>query len=117
MLLTELRGTAETSLKKTVTDCVISVPSFYTDFQRRAFLRATNITGLNCLKLMNETTAVALNYGLFKQDLPEPDKTPRHVVFVDMGHSALQVSVAAFNKGKIKILATASDPNLGGRDF
>lgn len=117
MLLTELKGTAESSLQKTVTDCVISVPSFYTDFQRRAFLRAANIAGLNCLKLMNETTAVALNYGLFKQDLPAADQKPRHVVFVDMGHSALQVSVAAFNKGKIRILATASDPNLGGRDF
>lgn len=60
---------------------------------------------------------VALNYGLFKQDLPAPDQKPRNVVFVDMGHSALQVSIAAFNKGKIRILATASDPNLGGRDF
>ena len=60
---------------------------------------------------------VALNYGLFKQDLPAADQKPRHVVFVDLGHSALLVSVAEFNKVKIIILATASDPNLGGRDF
>lgn len=117
MLLSELKSIAETNLQKVVTDCVISVPSFYTDFQRRALLRATKIASLNCLKLMNETSAVALNYGLFKQDLPAPDQKPRHVVFVDVGHSALQVSVAAFNKGKIKVLATAADPNFGGRDF
>ena len=28
-----------------------------------------------------------------------------------------QVSAVAFNKGKLKMLATAADSNLGGRDF
>lgn len=60
---------------------------------------------------------VALNYGLFKQDLPAPEEKPRHVAFVDCGHSSFQVCIAAFNKGKIKILSTASDASLGGRDF
>lgn len=34
-----------------------------------------------------------------------------------MGHSAYQVSVCAFNKGKLKVLATTFDPYLGGRNF
>lgn len=46
---------------------------------------------------------VALNYGIYKQDLPSPDEKPRIVVFVDMGHSAFQVSACAFNKGKLKV--------------
>lgn len=46
---------------------------------------------------------VALNYGIYKQDLPGPDEKPRVVVFVDMGHSAFQVSACAFNKGKLKV--------------
>ena len=44
---------------------------------------------------------VALAYGIYKQDLPT-DK-PRHVVFVDLGHSAFQVSVCAFLKGQLKV--------------
>lgn len=28
-----------------------------------------------------------------------------------------QVFAVAFNKGKLKMLATAADPNIGGRDF
>jgi hypothetical protein len=46
------------------------------------------MAGLNVLKLMNETTATALAYGIYKQDLPEADKPSRNVVFVDIGKSA-----------------------------
>ncbi|MBN3297523.1 HS105 protein, partial [Amia calva] len=117
MLLTKLKETAENNLQKTVTDCVISVPTFFTDAERRSVLQASRIAGLNCLRLMNDTTAVALNYGIYKQDLPAPEEKPKTVVFVDMGHSAFQVSACAFNKGKLKVLATAFDPYLGGRNF
>ncbi|XP_047462877.1 heat shock 70 kDa protein 4a isoform X2 [Mugil cephalus] len=117
MLLTKLKETAESTLKKPVADCVISVPSYFTDAERRSVMEAAQIAGLNCLRLMNETTAVTLAYGIYKQDLPAPEEKPRIVVFVDLGHSGYQVSVCAFNKGKLKILATAFDPELGGKDF
>uniref|UniRef100_A0A8C4K1M5 Heat shock 70 kDa protein 4L n=1 Tax=Dromaius novaehollandiae TaxID=8790 RepID=A0A8C4K1M5_DRONO len=81
----------------------VKVPSFFTDAERRSVMAAAQIAGLNCLKLMNETTAVALAYGIYKQDLPALEEKPRNVVFVDMGHSAYQVSICAFNKGKLKV--------------
>uniref|UniRef100_A0A4W6FG37 Heat shock protein family A (Hsp70) member 4 like n=1 Tax=Lates calcarifer TaxID=8187 RepID=A0A4W6FG37_LATCA len=117
MLLTKLKETSESALKKPVVDCVISVPSFFTDAERRSVFDATQIAGLNCLRLINDTTAVALAYGIYKQDLPTPEERPRNVVFVDMGHSSFQVSITAFNKGKLKVLATAFDLYLGGRNF
>ncbi|KAM4045829.1 heat shock protein 105 kDa [Anomaloglossus baeobatrachus] len=117
MLLTKLKETAESNLKKPVTDCVISVPSFFTDAERRSVLDSAQIVGLNCLKLMNDMTAVALNYGIYKQDLPSPEEKPKIVVFADMGHSSFQISACAFNKGKLKVLGTAFDPYLGGRNF
>ncbi|KAM9331953.1 heat shock 70 kDa protein 4a isoform 2-T2 [Pholidichthys leucotaenia] len=117
MLLTKLKETAESALKKPVVDCVISVPVYFTDAERWSVMHAAQIAGLNCLRLMNETTAVTLAYGIYKQDLPAPEEKPRIVVFVDLGHSGYQVSVCAFNKGKLKILATAFDSELGGKDF
>lgn len=117
MLLTKLKETAESALKKPVADCVISVPSYYTDAERRSVMDAAQIAGLNCLRLMSDTTAVSLAYGIYKQDLPNPEEKPRNVVFVDLGHSGFQVSVCAFNKGKLKVLATAFDQHLGGKDF
>lgn len=63
---------------------------------------------------MNETTATALSYGFYKQDLP--DEKPRNVIFVDCGHASLQVSACAFTKGKLKMLASSWD-QVGGRDI
>ena len=73
--------------------------------------------GLNVLRLLNETAATALCWGLPKTaDLPEDSATPRHVLFFDMGHSSTQVCLVAFTKGKMSVLASAFDRNLGGRD-
>jgi 3-oxoacyl-[acyl-carrier-protein] synthase-3 len=38
-------------------------------------------------------------------------------VFVDMGYAHLQASVVAYSKGKLRVLATHFDNQLGGRDF
>ena len=48
-------------------------------------------------------STVALAYGIYKQDLPSAEEKPRNVVFVDLGHSSYQVSITAFNKGKLKV--------------
>uniref|UniRef100_A0A8C1Z3T5 Uncharacterized protein n=1 Tax=Cyprinus carpio TaxID=7962 RepID=A0A8C1Z3T5_CYPCA len=103
MLLTKLKDIAEANLQKKVVECVISVRLFFTDSERRSVLDAAKIACLNCLKLMNDGTAVALNYGIYKEDLPGCDENPNIVAVVDMGHSALQGSVCAFNKGKFKV--------------
>lgn len=47
---------------------------------------------------MNETTATALAYGIYKQDLPAPEEKPKNVVFVDFGHSSLQVIYFTYSK-------------------
>ncbi|XP_045459661.1 97 kDa heat shock protein [Melitaea cinxia] len=117
MLFTKLKDIAATALQTQVNDCVISVPSYFTNAERNALLDAASIAGLNVLRLMNETTATALAYGIYKQDLPAPEEKPRNVVFVDFGHSSLQVSACAFNKGKLRVLATSADPFCGGRDI
>ena len=72
-----------------VTDCVVSVPGYFTEKERHAMMDACRIAGVNCLRLMDDTAATALSYGIFRSDLPETD--PIHVAFVDMGHTALQV--------------------------
>jgi len=115
-LFTKLKETAETALSAKVNDVVISVPAYFTDAERRALLDSARMAGLNVLKLMNDTTAIALAYGIYKQDLPETDKPSRNVVFVDCGHTGTQISAASFNKGKLTMLSCAN-ANSGGRDF
>lgn len=117
MYLAKLRDTAAAELKQAVSDVVIAIPGWYTDAQRRAMLDASQIAGLNSLRLINDTTAVALGYGITKSDLPETPDQARNVVFVDIGHSNYSVAVVGFSKGQLQVKATAYDKNFGGRDF
>jgi heat shock protein 4 len=97
-------------------ELVLSVPSYFSNVERQGILDAAEIAGLKCIRLINESTAIALNYGFFrKADLP--DKDPRNVVFVDLGHSKLTVTIASFLKGKMRIIIHKSDRNIGARNM
>ena len=115
MLLTHLDELVSIKNKIKVTDCVISVPNYFNEAERIALLNAISISGLPCVKIMNEGTAAALNYGLFRNH--EFTETPRIVAFADMGHSKFSVTIAQFTKDKLEILTHWSDRHLGGRDF
>lgn len=118
MLLGKLKQVAESNMEgKLINDCVITCPFYLTNSERSAWLEASKIAGLNCLRLFNETTATALAYGIFKTDLPEVGQDPRRVVFVDCGYTQTTCSLANFNKGQLQMKCTYGDRNLGGLDF
>lgn len=117
MILGNLKKIAEAATGTKVHDVVISCPAFWTDAQRKALLDASQIAGLNCLRLMNDSAAAALGYGIYKTDLPEKEKDPVRVLFVDIGETSTNVSAVAFHKGQLKVLGTAHDSHLGGRNF
>ena len=116
MLLGQLRRAAENELGNKVGDCVVGVPVSFNDTQRHALVAACKIAGLNCLKVFNETAAVALAYGIYKQDLPVDGEKPRRVIFCDLGHSQFQLSACSLVKGKLTVEAT-SYTSVGGGDF
>ncbi|KAI3951460.1 hypothetical protein MKW92_006506 [Papaver armeniacum] len=72
MFLKKLRSIAEQHLgENDVKDVVISVPSFFTDFQRRAMKAAAVKAGMNLMRILNETSAVAIEYGVHREGLKE----------------------------------------------
>ncbi|KAF7189187.1 Heat shock protein hsp88 [Pseudocercospora fuligena] len=117
MFLTKARETASKELRLPVNDMVIAVPAWYTDAQRRGLLDAAEVAGLKVLRLINETTATALGYGITKTDLPGPEEKPRRVAFIDIGHSNYTCSICEFRKGELKVVSTAYDRHFGGRNF
>lgn len=95
-------------------EMVLSVPTYASNAERQAYLDSAEIAGIKCVRLLNESTAIAYNYGFFrKADLKKDD--PRVVAFVDWGHSKLTVTFAEFLPGKMKIIYTHSDRNCGAR--
>jgi heat shock protein 4 len=117
MYLSKIKQTTASELKLPVSDLCMSVPAWFTDVQRRAILDAAEIAGLKVLRLINDTTAAALGWGITKLDLPAPEEQPRRVCFIDIGHSNYTCSVVEFKKGELSVKSTAWDRNFGGRDF
>lgn len=73
----------------------MAVPTYFTQQERKAVLDAAKIAELNVTRLINESTAVALDYGIFrKNDLDATN--PRNVLFIDFGHSKMSVFVCSF---------------------
>lgn len=115
MYINKIKQSTEKEIKSTLKDVCLAVPVWYTEAQRRAAADACLIAGLNPVRVVNEVTAAAVGYGVFKTDLPEDE--PRKVAFIDIGHSSYTCTIAAIKKGEMKVLGVGYDKNFGGRVF
>jgi len=99
-------------------DAVIAVPAWFTDAQRKGYASACKIAELNCLKLINESTAIALGYGIWKSAKKLFSETdPIHIMFIDIGYLSFTVSIADFIQEKLIMRSTRAERNVGGRNF
>jgi len=117
MFLSKIKQITANEIKLPVSDMVMSVPAWFTDIQRRSLIDAAEIAGLKTLRLINDTTAAALGWGITKLGLPSAEEKPQRVAFVDVGYSNYTVSIVEFRKGELAVKATAFDRHFGGRDF
>ncbi|CAE7876343.1 HSPA4 [Symbiodinium sp. KB8] len=115
MFLTKLKQVTEAWCGAKVADAVIAVPSYFADFQRQALLDAAAIADLHVLRVVNEHTATALEYGFFRNSNFDAEK-PSIVAFCQMGHSNFSVAIVQFLKGELTVLCEKSD-KVGGRDM
>ena len=110
MILQKLKSDAEAYLGETVTQAVITVPAYFTDAQRQATKDAGKIAGLDVKRIINETTAAALSYGVDKEK-------DQKVMVYDLGGGTFDVSIIEMGDGVQEVLATAGNNRLGGDDF
>ncbi|MGW2184093.1 Hsp70 family protein [Streptomyces sp. NPDC001732] len=109
LILARLRQDAEAHLGCPVTDAVLAVPAGFGHDQRAALVRAGKQAGLNVLRLINEPSAVAMAYGLHREDCT--------VLIFDLGGGTLDVSLIELDDGVVEVHATAGDSRLGGNDW
>lgn len=64
---------------------------------------------------MNENSAVALSYGIFRKK--ELTAEARNVLFIDFGHSKTSAFVGSFTAEKCQLLSQVHEKNLGCRDL
>ena len=110
-ILMKLKSDAESYLGEKVTKAVITVPAYFNDAQRQATKNAGKIAGLDVERIINETNAAYLAYGIDKQE-----KT--HTVLVyDLGGGTFDVSILDLGDGVFEVKSTAGNNHLGGDDF
>jgi hypoxia up-regulated 1 len=82
---------------KQIKDCVITVPSSFTQHERQALFSAADVADLRVLSLIEENTAAALNYAIDRVF-----EEPAYVLYYNMGASSVQVSIVKYSSMIIK---------------
>ena len=95
---------------ETVDKAVITVPAYFNDAQRQATKDAGKIAGLEVLRIINEPTADAIEYGLDK-------KKSGTIAVYDLGGGTFDVSILEVGDGVFEVKSTNGDTFLGGEDF
>ena len=112
LILSKMKSIAESYLGKDVKSAVVTVPAYFNDSQRQATKDACRISGMECLRIINEPTAAAIAYGLDKCGDKE-----KNVLIFDLGGGTFDVSILTIDDGVFEVKATAGDTHLGGEDF
>ena len=110
-ILADLAKVASDYYGEEVKDCVITVPAWFNDVQRKATKLAGELAGLNVLRIINEPTAAILDAGMDK------DGKERVVLVNDLGAGTEDVSICEVSEGMVEVLASDGDVFLGGQNY
>jgi len=121
MQLGYVKHLAEAAAGEVVKDLIITVPAYYTQFERDAVADAVEIADLRLLALVHDGTAAAINYAMTRT-FPTPEN---HVMY-DVGASGTRATVVQFSTStdkagvagtQITVLGYGYDRTIGGLEF
>ncbi|NWW56596.1 HYOU1 protein, partial [Ifrita kowaldi] len=115
MVLNYSRGLAEEFAEQPIKDAVITVPAYFNQAERRAVLHAARMADLKVLQLINDNTAVALNYGLFL--LHCLNFSFQNIMFYDMGAGSTVCTIVTYQTVKTKDSGTQPQLQIQGIGF
>lgn len=127
MMLKKAQEMAVISAGQAITEAVITVPGYFNQAERKAMLQAADLAGINVLQLINDYTAVALNYGIFRRK--DFNESAQYIMLYDMGASSTTAAVISYqvvktkekgfveNHPQLSILGVGYDRTLGGLEM
>uniref|UniRef100_A0A8C5TRU4 Hypoxia up-regulated protein 1 n=1 Tax=Malurus cyaneus samueli TaxID=2593467 RepID=A0A8C5TRU4_9PASS len=115
MVLNYSRGLAEEFAEQPIKDAVITVPAYFNQAERRAVLHAARMADLKVLQLINDNTAVALNYGVFRRK--DINATTQNIMFYDMGAGSTVCTIVTYQTVKTKDSGTQPQLQIQGIGF
>ncbi|XP_019904097.2 hypoxia up-regulated protein 1 isoform X2 [Esox lucius] len=115
MVLNYSRALAQDFAEQPIKDAVITVPAFFNQAERRAVLQAAQMAGVKVLQLINDNTAVALNYGVFRRK--DINSTAQNIMFYDMGSGSTTATIVTYQTVKTKESGTQPQLQIRGVGF
>ncbi|RPB01430.1 actin-like ATPase domain-containing protein [Choiromyces venosus 120613-1] len=110
--LIRLKESASDFLGHKVTGAVITVPTDFSDAQKKALVTAAKAAELEVLQIIHEPVAAVLAYAA--RQTPEEQSIDKNILVADLGGTRCDAAVVASRGGMYTILATAHDYELGG---
>lgn len=124
MILTHAQDIVKAHGGNHIRDCVITVPSFFTQHERRAVYDAAEIADMNVLSMIDDNTAAALQFAI--------DRTveePQTILYYNLGSSSAQVTIIEHSSykvveggqnrsiGTVEVKGKSWDTTTGGYEF
>lgn len=123
MQLSYIKKLAEDLAGEPVNEVILTVPPYFSQFERDSIADAIEIAGLRTLALVNDGTAVAVNYAMTRTF----STTPEYHVIYDAGASSTRATVVSFaaaedpktkaSHTQINVLGVGHDRNTGGTEL
>jgi hypoxia up-regulated 1 len=123
MQLSYVKKLAEDLAGEPVNEVILTVPPYFSQFERDSITDAIEIAGLRTLALVNDGTAVAVNYAMTRTF----STTPEYHVIYDAGASSTRATVVSFvaaedpktkaSYTQINVLGVGHDRNTGGTEL
>ncbi|KAH6756823.1 chloroplast heat shock protein 70-1 [Perilla frutescens var. hirtella] len=109
-VLRKLADDASKFLNDMFTREVVTVPTYFNDYQMTTIKDAGHIACLEVLCIINEPTVASLVYGFKK-------KSNKTILVVDLGSDNFDVSLLEVGDGMYEVLLTSGPIHLGGDDL
>jgi len=123
------RGFEDNSFK--IDEVVLLVPEFFNGEQRELMVQIGQLAGFEKVHLINELTAVAISFAAAGHvslglSASKQSESQEHVLFFGVGAASVSAAMVRFSKRvidsgretlELRVLNTASNRNIGGRDL
>ena len=107
MIFYDIKSNIEGYIKKIVKNIVLTIPLYFNELQKEAYINSAKISGLNILKLIKTTSASAFTY--YDNSIIEKKK---NILVLDLGNT-LEISIFSIDENLIEEKASYYDINYG----
>ena len=97
---------------------VITVPEYFTLYQKETFKLINKSIGLEDSLIINESTALNIQYGFSNYaNFFYENNDEKYVIFIDSGYSKTSFILSKFTESNFEVVDIDNIIFLGGRDF